>query len=323
MSGRKQISDCMIDCVYVTASTLDARLTRICVSSVRAFYPHIDIQLLIGGPLQLGLETELKKYWGVAAANIPRANYGWGFVKLEPLFLPFRSRFLILDSDTAITGPVLESIGSLQSDFIVDNEEYASDAISLRYYDWRKVRDVDSKAQPPRFVFNTGQWVGTSGVLTRRDFDPWVEWRFPRRLRRPNCFFPGEQGVLNYVLVQKAMLEGLDVERRPIMRWPGYGLEAHIVDGIRSGAAKPIIIHWAGVKKIRHSDMVGADILVYFEDLYYRHLPLGQVRRRWAAIKNAMTHAMSGLWVRARLLVRKHFWKLLGTWVWPATSSRQ
>ena len=40
-----------IDCVYIAASTLDARLTRICVAHVRYFYPTIRIKLLVGGAL--------------------------------------------------------------------------------------------------------------------------------------------------------------------------------------------------------------------------------------------------------------------------------
>src|SRR5437868_14848844 len=97
-----------INCIYITASTRDARYTRICVASVRYFCPEVPILLLVGGELESGLESELRRYWGVQTADLPRGDYGWGFVKLEALFGVPGQKFLVLDSDTVITGPVLE-----------------------------------------------------------------------------------------------------------------------------------------------------------------------------------------------------------------------
>ena len=48
------------------------------MASVRYFYPEIAIRLLVGGRLQRGLEDELRRYWDVAIADLPRADYGWG-----------------------------------------------------------------------------------------------------------------------------------------------------------------------------------------------------------------------------------------------------
>lgn len=294
-----------VDCIYVSASTLDARLTRICVASVRYAYPDIPVKLLVGGKLQAGLADELSRHFDVQVADFPLGDYGWGFVKLEPLFGPPGERFLMLDSDTVLTGPVLDLWADTDAPFVIDNEEYEPQVIPTRYYDWEKVGTADPAARPPAFVFNSGQWVGTSGVLSRADFDPWVNWTLPRTLRHPELFFPGDQGVLNYVLVQKAMLEGLEVARRPIMRWPGYGLDDLPAEAIDAGTAKPVIIHWAGVKKPRLDEMVGADILAYFEELYYSRLPAGRARRRAAVIGNAVTQTVDGLVVRARLTARK------------------
>ena len=98
-----------IDCVYIAASAHDARYTRICVASIRFFYPHIPIRILPGGRLQADLVRELRQYWDVELAELAEeGDYGWGFVKLETLFGPPGQRFLVLDSDTVITGPVLD-----------------------------------------------------------------------------------------------------------------------------------------------------------------------------------------------------------------------
>jgi hypothetical protein len=295
----------LIDCVYVAASTLDARLTRICVASVRRAHPDMVIKLLIGGRLQHGLADELSRYYGVRVADFPLREYGWGFSKLEPLFGPPGERFLMLDSDTVLAGPVLDAWGDSCAPFLVDNEEYEPQTIPSRYYDWNKVRHVDSKALPPEFVFNSGQWIGTSGILARSDFDAWVEWTFPRRLRHPECFFPGDQGILNYVLVQKVMREGLQVDRRRIMLWPGHGIGELTGGKISQGIAPPLIVHWAGMKKIRLSQMVGADILNFFEKLYYERVPNSAIRRRAAVIQNHFVQHAHQVSVRAKLSARK------------------
>ena len=122
----------MIDCVYIAASALDARFTRTCVASVRCSYPGIPIRLLPGGRLQPPLGHELRRYWDVRAAGIPRANYGWGRVKLEPLFGPPCERFLVLDSDTVLTGPVLDDWHDAGAPFLVDPERYPAKQPLLR-----------------------------------------------------------------------------------------------------------------------------------------------------------------------------------------------
>ena len=59
---------------------------------------------------------------------------------------------------------------------------------------------LDAEFARPRSLFNTGHFVATSGVLRREDFDPWLAWSSPVELRYPDRFYPGDQGVLDYVL---------------------------------------------------------------------------------------------------------------------------
>ncbi|MEP6740880.1 MAG: hypothetical protein ABJB61_00165, partial [bacterium] len=97
----------MVDCIYLAACARDARLTRICVASIRYFYPDVPIRLLAGDILQRGLAKELKRYWGVELVDLPEGDYGWGLVKLEPLFGPPGQSFLVMDVDTVMTGRLL------------------------------------------------------------------------------------------------------------------------------------------------------------------------------------------------------------------------
>lgn len=285
-SGRR-----LPDCVYVAASGGDVRYTRTCVASVRYFYPDVPIRLLVSGDMQGGVTEELKEYWNAGVAELrEKGDYGWGFVKLEPLFFAVGETFLVLDSDTVLTGPVLEAWSDSGAAFLVDDEKQSEADTKRLYYDWQKLRETDPCAQPPRFVFNSGQWFGTAGMLTRQDFAPWIEWTMPRRLRHPGLFMPGDQGVLNYVFNQRAALAGLEVERRQIMCWPAHSMEGLDAERVSRKAAQARIVHWAGLKKARQQDMLGADLLGFFERIYYERLPGGGARRVFAGCHASLTH---------------------------------
>jgi hypothetical protein len=289
------------DCIYVAASSLDARYTRMCIASVRFFYPEIPIRLLVGGRLQPGLAAELQKFWNVSTAELPvKGDYGWGFVKLEVLFGPPGERYLVLDSDTVLTGPVLDVWRDSSAPFLVDNESQSEEKTKAIYYDWEKVSKIDRHVQPPLFVFNTGQWFGTAGVLTRDDFAPWLTWTMPRstvplghherRARHSELRFN-----------RKVALEGLLVDRREIMRWPARSMEGLDAETVSRRIAAPRIVHWAGLKKPHQKDMVGADLLAFFEKDYYDRLPVRNARKVVANFQNALVNWLDQIRISVRL----------------------
>jgi hypothetical protein len=292
-----------VECIYVAASARDARYTRICVASLRYFYPDVAIKLLAGGRLERGLAHELRHYWNVGMADLPSGDYGWGFIKLEPLFGPGGERFLVLDSDTVIAGPVLDLWSADDAPFLVDDEAQTETDTRRLYYDWRRVSQIDPKAQPPGFVSNSGQWFGTAGMLAREDFSPWLEWTMPRRLRYPEMFMPGDQGVLNYILNQKAALADLNVRRRKIMRWPGHGMDGLSEASVTDRTAPPLVVHWAGMKKPILGAMAGADILRLFEKFYYSRLPGREVRRFFTGVHYPLADWRHDLSQRIRLRI--------------------
>ena len=97
--------------------------------------------------------------------------------------------------------------------------------------------------------------------------------------RYPNLFMAGDQGVCNYVILQKEAFAGLRIERRSFMRWPGHGMADLTIDRIAGRTAPPLVIHWAGMKAILLRNMVGGDILQFFEHYYYTKVPAGRLRR--------------------------------------------
>jgi hypothetical protein len=296
-----------VDCIYLAACARDARLTRICIASIRYFYPDVPIKLLAGDDIQ-SLAAEVKRYWNVDLADLPVGDYGWGLVKLEPLFGPSGQSFLVCDADTIFTGPILDVRARSDAPFFVDDEQL-SDADSRRlYYDWDKLAPLDPKVVPAIRAFNVGQWFGTAGLVKREEFDRWIEWTLPRRLYHQNMFMGGDQGVMNYVLLQKEAYDGLRIERHPIMRWAGYpnGLDGLDVAGLAAKTAPPFVIHWAGVKCWLLRNMVGYDILQFFENLYFSRLPFGRIRR--------MVAAWRFVWVRLWFEISRRV--KLRWWIW-------
>lgn len=271
-----------VDVVYLAACSRDARLTRICVASVRYFYPDVRIRILAGDILQRGLAHELKTYWNVDVADLPPGDYGWGQVKLEPLFGPAGQSFMVCDVDTVFTGPILEVRAQSEAPFFVDNEQLPEAESKRYYYDWEKMAEIEPDAVSAETAFNVGQWFGTAGLVTREEFDGLIEWTLPRVLPHQDVFMGGDQGVMNYVLLKKEKHEGLRIDRYPIMRWPGYpeGLDQLSAATIAAKTAPAKVIHWAGVKALLLRNMAGSDILQFYEDYYYSRLPAGWLRRR-------------------------------------------
>lgn len=290
MSEKDQDWRKAVDIIYVAACSRDARLTRICVASIRYFYPEVPIKVLAGDILQPGLVQELARYWNVGVADLPEGDYGWGLVKLEPLFGPPGQKFMVCDVDTAFTGRILDARAESNAPFFVDDEHLSDADFKRLYYDWDKLGAVDPAVQSAHKAFNVGQWFGTAGLVDRHEFDNWIEWTLPRRLRYPELFMGGDQGVMNYVILKKEAFNGLLIHRHTFMRWPGHGMDDLTLERVSRREAPPLVIHWAGMKTIFLRNMVGGELLQFFEHYYYTRLPFGRLRRTLAVWHHAWIH---------------------------------
>ena len=139
----------------------------------------------------------------------------------------------------------------------------------------------------------------------RDDFAPWVDWTMPRRLKHPDCLIPGEQGILNFVLNQKAALGAPRVERRQMMRWPGHGIDGITPMSIMNRTAPAVVTHRAGFKAARLRALPGADVLSLFERCYHAKLPLGFIGIRLRTCRYVVASVARSLSTRLRLLRRR------------------
>ena len=281
-----------IDRVYIAVHRKDLRLARICLASVRQWYPELPIYLLkdeVHGPFST---CELEERWNVGTWPTGNMPFGWGFVKLEPLFAEERVRYLMLDADTVFVGRVIEALEKFDADFVVQEEVQPPSDIPGLYFDVRKLPAVLKRNFPmPRFTFNSGQYVATGGLLCRQDFSQLVHWTHPRRIRHRDVFNQGDQGVLNYVVLTKLEAGEITVDRTPFMKWGSQEMGEIDLRLLSAESPYPYVLHWAGLKRLRLRKMIRADILEHFERAYYARIPQG-----WARLRLRIVHSEAERW---------------------------
>ncbi len=118
--------------------------------------------------------------------------------------------------------------------------------------------------------------VGNTGNLKRSDFDRFIEWSEPRiQLYREAFTFGGEQPLLNYLLMKKWDKKEITLKRLNFMREGLNPETAQVsIERIKKKEGYPFIIHWhdkkPGVMIPSMKKIPRNDILLFFEDLYYR-----------------------------------------------------
>jgi len=273
-----------IERVYIATHRGDLRLTRICVASVRRWYPDIPIFLLKDEAKGSFSTREIESAWNVQVWPTGNRAFGWGFIKLEPLFDAQRTRYLMLDSDIVFVGRVIDTLEQYSEDFIVQKEEQPAHDVPSLYFDPERIRaSFDPGFTGPAFTFNTGQYVATSGMIRRDDFAKLVEWSEPRRVRHPEMFNPSDQGVLNYVVLARLAAGAITVARVPFMKWGRDEMAAFDLASLDERSPYPFLIHWAGLKKRRLGQMLRSDILRAFERAYYARTAFG-TGRKWTRL---------------------------------------
>ena len=290
----------LLDCIYLAAC--DARLTRICIASIRYFYPNVPIKLLAGDIIQSGLADEVRKYWNVGL-NLPVGDYGQ-MVKLEPLFGPAGQRFMVVDVDTVFTGNVLDLRARSPAPFFVDDEQL-SDAVSSSSVTIGANCGTSTRrcSRPPRHSMSDSGSVplgssnvrssilGSNGPCRAGCAIPICSWRRSRRLQLRRAAEGG--------------FSQLRIDRATFMRWPGNGIADLGVDRVASGTAPPLVIHWAGMKAIFLRNMVGGDLLQFFENYYYTRLPAGRLRQILALWRHVWINVSFAVGRRVRLRWRR------------------
>jgi hypothetical protein len=267
-----------IERIYVNTYRKDFHLARICVASIRYWYPEIPIYLLKDTVGAGDFDTSaIERHFGVRILQAKTKTYGWGFSKFEPLSRPSGEAFLFLDADTVMSGPILDRLAGIEADIIVDQEVQPIEKLRALYFDPEALRCLDPGFTYPGFTFNGGQFAALSGILMEADLNPFFDWGPPPKTLYPGVFKNGDQGLFNYIMQKKSAEGAISLVRSPIMIWPEGGTADHVdLDAIRN--RRPVedrVIHWAGMKAVPYAKLPRKDILEFFKAEYH-----SQVGRR-------------------------------------------
>lgn len=256
--------------IFVIGHRTDLRFTRCCIASIRRWYPHIRVTLIKDYAAGAYDTSELENCFAVDIFPSSGKCFGWGVARLEPLFLPERERCLILDSDIVFAGPMLERLEKFEEEFVVEGVDHGPEETREHYFDPDVVARLFPDFHFPGFVFNVGQMVATTGILTREMFEPFIQFSEPRQFLQPDTFF-WEQGVLNFVLARLAQRAHIRVRRDLFMKWAGaLQPEDVLTQRLERGPAYDFLVHWAGVKRAVLSKNQLAHVLTHFELAYHK-----------------------------------------------------
>ena len=218
---------------------------------------------------------------------------------------PDRRRILIMDVDIVFVGPVLDLLEEYTEDFVVNREEQPAEPsgrFSELYFSLPKLREWNPTFVFPRYSFNAGQFVGTTGILKKEDFDGLIKWDIPRTVLKPEIFNRSDQGVLNYVVMSKHAVGALSLARVPFMTWNPEEMRRFELARLNQDSPYRQLIHWAGLRRPKMRDIPRADILLKFEQLYYSRVPGGaikqQVRPRFQSAANVIQKVRGKLFGR-------------------------
>jgi hypothetical protein len=272
-----------IEGVVISCYRFDLELTRLCVASIRFWYPQIPIWLLKDRQYGDFSTRDIERYWNVQIHAGRQKNLGWGFGKLEVMTeLPAR-RLLFIDSDIVFAGRVIDRLEQFEEDFIVVKENHDAIAVEKQFFPPDKLRQFDPGFEFKGYGFNGGQIVATTGRITKQDFEGLVDWQ-TRTVKHPDIFQMGDQGMTNYVILRKVQNGQLTLRRESFMVWPGEANSTkhiQVKDFTPEGRHRELI-HWAGLRWGKTLKLMPrSDILLHFQKIYYARVRFGRWLQRW------------------------------------------
>ena len=203
-----------------------------------------------------------------------------GFRSLSRCFLKKKERVLVLDADTIITGKLLEFLEQFEEDFIVSGRNVTEDFQVQQYYDPTEIEKFDPAFKHPGYAFNSGQMVLTSGIFKRSDFDEFVKYTNPPRLKHEHLFKYGDQGLFNYFLFKQNQLGNISLKSMPFMISGDDPIAEKLqTSNFENDDLTPLVIHWAGIRKELFSKMASGHLLSFLEQYFYQGVPLGLLRK--------------------------------------------
>jgi hypothetical protein len=253
--------------IVVFANRNDFFLTKLCIASIRFYYPDIEI-LLVKDKLNGNFNTRLlRKIFNVKLLDLGKRYYGWGAAKLHFLMsenLPGR-RYLCLDSDIIFVGKVVERIQEITGQFVV-NPYYSNPPFDKETFELYVDPDIAKKQfeeyEYPGYFFNSGQMVVTPGLVPQSFFDSIFQTgKYPYYTDRPRC---PDQTIFNIIIPVLKKKQNLEVgELFYMILSPQFfnNAENNSFEKFKDGK-HPFMVHYAGDVRTNNLDKMRGNILL-------------------------------------------------------------
>jgi hypothetical protein len=211
--------------IVVCCNKNDYFLARICVASIRYYYPTISIELVKDEGNGKFNSTELEKNLQVKVVDLGVKKMGWSGAKFHYLYqMPRGKKVLMLDADIVFTGPFLQRLlPSISSnDYVVSiDESDLSDTEWIRktYFDMDAIRAAYPTYQFPGYFFNAGQIFVTVGSISNTILDQFFNVNTYPYWKKKELFPLVDQSVYNYLLPTLAAENQIKLGKERFMIW--------------------------------------------------------------------------------------------------------
>lgn len=299
--------------VVVTTHKNDLWFCRICVASIRYYYPDIDIYLLTDQIRGSFSTKELENSWNVKLVKNGILKFGWGAPKIHFMTDPSYKdqNFLIIDSDVVFIGPLLNAgflNGNYNADFIISSERFSDTTSSWfknTYFDIEKVRLYDYSYKYPGYCFNTGQLFYKGGALSREELLPFFNFGGAPSWKLNSIFPLVDQSVFNYLLPLLEEKGSIKVQKEKFMLWSEDPSLSVSVEDINTNSVNPFMIHWAGALRTSYiAKMSHHDILNYFQSYYYSKVMYGNILKKFRNISAFAFYYTSSLNTELKKIIK-------------------
>ncbi|OWP61352.1 hypothetical protein CDA63_19885 [Hymenobacter amundsenii] len=283
--------------IVVFCNKGDFYLARICIASIRYYYPSANLYIVKDYLRGEFSSEEMETYFNVKVLDLGIKKFGWSAAKLHFLLSDLfpNEQVTLLDADIIFIGRVLDNLYKKfpNIDFIVDQYHVSnprSEHIKSFYYDYDEIKKVEPDFIYPGYVFNGGQTIVKTGKLTESDIENYFDRNNFPFYTNMKLMPLVDQSILNVVLHRKVQNNEITIAAQQYMLWSDQESISEIeIDDIKQGVKYPFLIHYAGSYKNEDiSRMKRGDILSFFENYYYSKIPKGMQKKVARAVIPAL-----------------------------------
>jgi hypothetical protein len=272
--------------IVIPCHKKDVFLTRICVASIRYYYPTIPIYLLKDNIDGRFFTKDIEWFLNVRLIDLGFKKYGWTTSKMFLLVSKMfrREKIFVLDSDTVFIGKVLDPIlkNFKKYDFIVSPEyktKPKDKEFTKNFYDFSWFKKIYKDLNFPGYTFNSGNILITPGIISKKDVERFIDFKnFPFWKDSELHFHTRDQSLLNVLFSVKSYTRKIRILKIKFMLWSKDPFVNKLkLEEVKIGKYSKLI-HWAGEKRNPDFENVSRkDILNFFQNFFFSKIPFGLI----------------------------------------------